>query len=98
VSPQKHGKTCLKAQETPKLHKRTLKLHKEKTPEARASKNLKRKVKRGEIMQIQVDVPHEVWQKFCLLCTGKDPTAVLTEMVENAWGLAHPENKKLRGE
>jgi hypothetical protein len=49
-------------------------------------------------MQIQVDVPHEVWQKFCLLCTGKDPTAVLTEMVENAWGLAHPENKKLRGE
>jgi hypothetical protein len=92
------GKLGYELKQTSKLHKRTPKLYKEKTAEARASKNLKRKVKRGEIMQIQVDVPHEVWQKFCLLCTGKDPTAVLTEMVENAWGLAHPENKKLRGE
>ena len=56
------------------------------------------KAKRGEIMEIKVDVSHEVWQKFYLLCTGKDPTAVLTEMVENVWGLAHPEIKKLQGE
>ncbi len=53
------------------------------------------KAKRGEIMQIQVDVSNDVWQKFCLLCTGKDPTTVLTEMVENAWRVTHPENKKL---
>jgi hypothetical protein len=92
------GKLGYELKQTSKLHKRTPKQDKEKTPETHATKNLKRKVKRGEIMQIQVDVPHEVWQKFCLLCTGKDPTAVLTEMVENAWGLAHPENKKLRGE
>ena len=53
-------------------------------------KNSKRKAKRGEIMQIQVDVSNDVWQKFCLLCTGKDPKTVLTEMVENAWRAAHP--------
>jgi hypothetical protein len=42
------------------------------------------KAKGGEIMQINAEISHDVWQKFYLLCTGKDPTAVLTEMVENA--------------
>ena len=49
-------------------------------------------------MQISVEVSHDVWQKFCLLCTGKDPTTVLTEMVENTWRATHPEIKELRGE
>jgi len=59
---------------------------------------LEKKSEGGEVMQISVEVSHDVWQKFCLLCTGKDPTTVLTEMVENAWRATHPEIKELRGE
>lgn len=50
-------------------------------------------------MEIKVDVSAETWQKFKMLCTtNKDETAVLTEMVENAWKMAPPEIRKRRGE